>query len=281
VTPPTRSISIGLININQSGLTIAMMEKLAGLSRRGWSAQLIVIDNGSEQEDLNRLREWIDSHSASFADTDFTATGENLGASAGRNLILGRAEGQRILILDNDLVLDDEDAWLDRLWRDLDEDERLAIAGPTLVFAQYPDVIQAMGIGLTRLGRVGYLHRGDAVDTVPTTPVEVVASPAACWLMDGAIQREIGLFPEIYHPMQFWDVDYCMQLRAAGFGVLCDRRVRVKHIANVTTRSRGNREFARTAVRHGMIFRERWSDALAKLDTIDDVDIYWGPIPRP
>jgi GT2 family glycosyltransferase len=81
--------------------------------------------------------------------------------------------------------------------------------------------------------------------------------------------------------MQYWDVDYCMQLRAAGFGVLCDPRVRVRHIANVTTRAHGDREFARTAVRHGMIFRERWRRELEEIEVIEDADIYWGPIPRP
>lgn len=275
-----RPVTIGVINLDQAELTIAMLERLAELPSDLWSVQLILIDNGSASEDTMKLRRWIGDHASSFGDIVFLETGKNLGASAGRNLILARSDGDRILILDNDIVLADDDWWLKKLWTDLD-DETVAIAGPMLVFAEHPEVVQAAGIGLTRLGRVGYLHRGDLADGVPPESVRVVASPAACWLMSAEAQQSVGHFPEIYHPMQYWDVDYCMQLRAAGFGVLCDRSVRVRHIANVTTRSLGDRTFARTAVRHGMIFRERWGDELAELDVMNDSDIYWGPIPRP
>ena len=276
-----RSLTIGLVNIDQSELTIAMMENLAGLPKDRWNPQLIVIDNGSARAEVDALRKWVERNQARFGDTVLVATGENLGASGGRNLILQRARGERILILDNDLLLPQDFGWLDALWQDLDDDDQLAIAGPMLVFATHPTVVQAVGIGLTKLGRVGYLYRGDAVDRVPSTPTRVVASPAACWLMNAAAQRKVGLFPQMYHPMQYWDVDYCMQLREAGFAILCDPRIRISHIGNVTTRAHGNREFARTAVRHGMIFRERWRHVLQEIDAIDDCDIYWGPIPRP
>ena len=275
-----RAITIGLVNIDQSELTIAIMETLMGLPKDRWNPQLILIDNGSVQKDVETLRTWVDDHQARFGDTAFVATGENLGASGGRNLILQRAEGERILILDNDLVLSQGYEWLDMLWGDLDDDDQVAIAGPLLVFAEHPNVAQAAGIGLTRLGRVGYLHRGDNVDRVPLTAIEVVASPAACWLMNSDAQRKVGLFPQMYYPMQYWDVDYCMQLRASGFTILCDRRVRISHIVNVTTRARGSREFARTAVRHGMIFRDRWRHQLMEIDTIQDSEIYLGPVPR-
>lgn len=274
-----RSVSIGLINVNQSALTISMMERLAEASDRGYAAQLILVDNGSESEDLARLLAWVESNRPRFSDVSFFDAGENLGAAAGRNVILERSEGERILILDNDLELSDLD-WLDALWTVSDEHPEAGLVGPMLVFAKHPDIVQAAGIGLTRLGRVAYLHRGDRVTEVDPTVVTVQASPAACWLLDRDVQREAGLFPEVYYPMQYWDVDYCMQLEAIGSSVLCDRRIQVRHIVNTTTRSMGDGFFARTAVKHGIIFRERWGDRLRTIDAIEDREIYWGPIPR-
>lgn len=274
-----RSVSIGLINVNQSALTISMMERLAEAADRGYSAQLVLVDNGSAPDDLARLEGWVDANGGRFSDVAFFDAGENLGAAAGRNVILERCEGDRILILDNDLELPDLD-WLDTLWEVSDRRPDAGLVGPMLVFAAHPDVVQAAGIGLTRLGRVAYLHRGDLVESVPPTVETVQASPAACWLLDRDVQREAGLFPEIYYPMQYWDVDYCMQLEAIGSSVICDRSTRVRHIVNTTTRSMGDSFFARTAVKHGMIFRERWADRLETLDAIQDADIYWGPIPR-
>ena len=275
-----RAITIGLVNIDQSELTIAIMEALMGLPKDRWNPQLILIDNGSAQKDVETLRTWVDDHQARFGDTAFVATGENLGASGGRNLILQRAEGERILILDNDLVLSQGYEWLDMLWGDMNSHAMVGIVSPMLLFAEHPHIVQAAGIGLTRLGRVGYLHRGEAADCVPTDVEPVVAAPAACWLLNGEAQRAVGLFPEEYHPMQYEDVDYCMQLRAAGWQTLCDRGIRISHIGNVTTRAVGGSRYARLAVRHGMIFRERWRHQLAEIDAIDDSEIYWGPVPR-
>ncbi|MEM7416204.1 MAG: glycosyltransferase [Gemmatimonadota bacterium] len=275
-----KSVTIGLINVNQSGLTIAMLEHFATLRDRGWTSQLVLVDNGSESDDLATLMAWEEDNRSRFGDSIFVNAGENLGAAAGRNRILERADGDRILIVDNDLELDDLD-WLDRLWALSDANPEAGLVGPMLVFARQPDVVQAAGIGLTQLGRVGYLHRGEKVADVPPTTEAVVASPAACWLMDRDAQQAVGDFPEIYYPMQYWDVDFCMGLGAHGSTILCDRSIRVRHIVNTTTRSMGDHVFARTAVRHGIIFRERWGERLSGIETIEDPDIYWGPIPRP
>lgn len=275
-----RKLSVGVLNIDQARMTIDLLAALAELPSETWSVQLIVLDNGSTDDSAHVLRSWLGESGSRFEECVFETSGENLGAAGGRNVVLERADGDRILILDNDIVPPADDTWLSSLWRDMDEDDSLAIAGPMLVFADHPGIVQAAGIGLTGLGRVGYLHRGDPVDEVPTDPTRVVASPAACWLLSAEARHSVGLLPEIYHPMQYWDVDYCMQLRAAGWGILCDRGVRLRHIVNVTTKAQGHRRFARTAVRHGMIFRERWGEVLAEIETIEDSQIYWGPIPR-
>ena len=274
-----KSVTIGLSNINQSGLTIDMLEVPAGLGARGWSTQVVLVDNGSDRADVALLEGWLHENRGRFTDTEFIDARENLGAAAGRNRILERAEGARTLIVDNDLELDSLD-WFEALWSLGDAHPDAGIVGPALVFARYPEIVQAAGIGLTRLGRVGYLHRGDRVDEVPPTVERVIASPAACWLMDTEVQRAVGLFPEIYYPMQYWDVDFCMQLDAHGSAVLCDRSLHVRHIVNTTTRSMGDHLFARTAVKHGIIFRERWGARLETIDAIDDSEIYWGPVPR-
>jgi GT2 family glycosyltransferase len=110
--------------------------------------------------------------------------------------------------------------------------------------------------------------------------VEVVASPAACWLMRREAQQAIGLFPLEYYPMQYWDVDYCVQLGLGGWKILCDCTIRIRHIGNVTTRNLEDHPYARVSVRHGMLFREKWADILPQMATLQDDDIYWGPIPR-
>jgi GT2 family glycosyltransferase len=149
-----------------------------------------------------------------------------------------------------------------------------------LVFADFPDIVQGAGIGLTDRGRVGYLGRGEHVEHVPATLCEVVASPSACWLVRKEAQQMAGLLSDEFYPVQYEDVDFCVRLGLAGWRILCDRSVRIKHIENVTTRALEEHPFARLTVRQGMRFRDKWVDVLPQIANITEDEIYWGPVPR-
>jgi len=274
-------LTVGVLNLNEASLTIDVLDKVALLPKAGWNVQLIVVDNGSADAEVQRLADWFLANKDQFTEASFIVASRNLGASGGRNVILKLAAGKAILILDNDLILPANPDWLNTLWQRLETDPEVGIVGPMLVFADHPDIVQSAGIGLTDRGRVGYLHRAEPVESVLPAPVEVVASPAACWLLRAEAQRAVGLFPEEYYPMQYWDVDFCVQLGLKGWKIVCDCSVRIAHIGNVTTRNLPDHPFARLAVRQAMRFREKWSNVLPQIATIRDEEIYWGPIPRP
>lgn len=276
-----RSLTVGVLNLNVASLTIDVLDKVALLSKAGWDTQLIVVDNGSTDDEVQCLTDWFLANKGQFAEVLFIAASHNLGVNGGRNVILKLAAGEAILILDNDVVLPANSDWLNTLWQRLETDPKVAIVGPMLVFTDYPGVIQAAGIGLTDSGRVGYLHRADPVESVPAVPVQVVATPAACWLLRTEAQQSVGLFSEDYYPMQYEDVDFCLRLGLEGWKIICDRSVRITHIGNVTTRNLPDHSFARLTVRNAMRFREKWASVLPQIATIRDEEIYWGPIPRP
>ena len=274
-------LTASLLNINESALTIDVLNKLAGLSDQDWKIQLILVDNGSRAEELQTLHAWFLANKATFAEALFVMASGNLGCTGGRNIAFRLASSDRILILDNDVILPDEPAWLKGLWRRMDADPHAGIVAPMLVFAKHSEIVQAAGIGLTKRGRVGFLNRAEAVTSVPCDLIEVLAAPTACWLVRREAQQAVGYFSDDFYPAQFEDVDLCVRLRLAGWKVLCDRSIRVKHIENVTTRNLRDYPFARLTVRHGMRFKEKWTDVIPELANITEADIYWGPIPRP
>ncbi len=275
------SLTVGVLNLNGASLTIDVLDKVALLSKTGWDTQLIVVDNGSTDDEVQCLTDWFLANKDRCAETIFVAASCNLGVNGGRNVILKLAAGEAILMLDNDVILPANPDWLNTLWHRLETDPKAAIVGPMLVFTDYPGVIQAAGIGLTDSGRVGYLNRADPVESVPAVPVQVIATPAACWLLRTEAQRAVGLFSEDYYPMQYEDVDFCVRLGLEGWKIVCDRSVKIAHIGSVTTRNLPGHPFARLTVRHGMRFREKWASVLPQIATIREEEIYWGPIPRP
>lgn len=273
-------LTASLLNINEAALTINVLDKLARLSDQDWQVQLILVDNASQADQLQLLQDWFSLNKSRFEEILFVAASRNLGATGGRNLALKLASSDRILILDNDVILPDNADWLDKLWQGMEADPQAGIIGPMLVFADYPEIVQGTGIGLTEQGRVGYLNRGNLVVSVPPTLIEVVASPSACWLVRREAQQAVGLLSDEFYPVQYEDVDLCIRFRLAGWKILCDCSVRIKHIGNVTTRNLKDYPFARLTVRQGMRFKEKWADILSQLAAITQDEIYWGPIPR-
>ena len=90
----------------------------------------------------------------------------------------------------------------------------------------------------------------------------------------------MGLFSDEFYPVQYEDIDFCVRLGLAGWKILCDRRIKIKHIEHVTTRNLEDYAFDRLTVRQGLRFREKWADILPDIATITEDDIYWGAIPR-
>ena len=175
-----RHVTVSLLNINEAPLTINVLEKLAQLSTQDWAVQLILVDNGSEVEHLRPLLDWFVAHKDRFVEFLFVTASRNLGCEGGRNIAFKLALADRILILDNDLILPEEATWLNRLWLRLESDPRFGIVGPMLIFADYPDIVQGTGMGLTHRGRLGYLNRGERVAEMPPTPAEVGLRKPVC-----------------------------------------------------------------------------------------------------
>jgi len=270
-----RQLTASVLNIDQAVLTIDVLEKLAALSLQGWQVQLILVDNGSQTDHLVLLQDWVSANKYRFEELLFVAASRNLGATGGRNLAFKLASRARILILDNDVMLPDDAEWLEKLWQKMSENSHVGIVAPMLVFADRPETVQATGIGLTEHGRVGYLNRGRPVAGVSSDPIEVVAAPTACWLMRSSAQRAVGMFSEMYYPVQYEDVDLCLRLQLSGWKIICDCTVRIKHIENVTTRNLKDYPFARLTVSNGMSFKEKWGELLPQLATMTQDEITW------
>jgi GT2 family glycosyltransferase len=273
-------LTVGILNFNAAAMTVQLLDQLAQLREAGCDIQLIVVDNGSAKNEFQYLSDWFVSNRHRFVEAIVVGVSHNLGCAAGRNVILKLAAGEAFLFLDNDIILPDSPQWLATLWQDLQSDPDIAIVGPMLVFSEYPEIVQAAGSGLTARGRVGYLHRGEPVWTVPETAVQVGLSPSACWLVRPTAQRSIGLFSEEFDPAQYEDVDFCVRLRLEGWRIVCERSVRVAHKEHATTKNIPGHPFERLNARNAMRFREKWADVLPEIATIQQQDIYWGPIPR-
>lgn len=201
---------------------------------------------------------------------------ENVGCSRARNEPWTQATGRYTVFMDNDAAVCSGD-WLPRMIKTFEQRPALGILGPKLVYPFLPHPIQCAGAGLTPQGRVWFRGRG-AVRNEPrfcafrTVPLLI----SACWMMPTSLRERVGLLDELFHPVQYEDLDLCLRAWEAGLEVAYTPDVEVYHFEGITTGSFGREEYQRNIARNSIKFRQKWHSVFKTYGSEADAgDLRW------
>ena len=185
---------------------------------------------------------------------------ENLGCSLARNQAWEKVQSKYTVFMDNDAAVCTSD-WLERMSAHFELDAELAILGPKIIYPFVPHCIQSAGVSFNRAGRVSFLGRGTPRDNPRFASYgEREALISACWLMRTDLRDSIGMLDELYHPVQYEDLDLCMRARLAGFKVCYTPDVEIYHFEGMTTASFGQAEYASNIARNSIKFKNAYKD---------------------
>ena len=220
-------VSIIILNWNGLGDTTECLESLKKVTYPNY--EVIVVDNGSEGNDVQVLRE-------KFADyIHLIQNDENLGCAKGFNVgIIYALENSRpdyIMIMNNDMVVAPD--FLDELVRVAEDDEQIGIVGPKIYYYDYngrKDVIWSAG-GRIRLWSVKISHSiGENDDDSPKyqnlTTVDWITGAAL--LLKSAVAKKAGLLDPWYF-FGYVDQDYSLRVRRHGFRIVYVPAAKVWH----------------------------------------------------
>ena len=217
-----------LLNWRRAELTTRCLEDL--LAVRDVSLHVVVIDNGSGEQELAALRAAVDAAQAGPHTLELLALPENRGFTGGMNegLRAAAATGAPfVLVLNNDVRLPPD--FLRPLVDTLANDPTVHAVGPTVL---HPDgTVWAQG-GRRAFVPNGLLLRGHGGAPAPRThgPEAVPFLPCACVLFRTDALVAAGGFDDGY--FMYWeDVELCERLRARGGKVVWLPWVRVEHAA--------------------------------------------------
>jgi N-acetylglucosaminyl-diphospho-decaprenol L-rhamnosyltransferase len=199
-----RDVSISLVNTNSRELLLACLESL-----RGVDAEIVVLDNASEDGSAAAVRE-------GFPGVRVIEQRHRAGFGANHNTVVRATSGRYVYVLNEDTTSDD---WsLERMVAHLDANPRVAALGPRLVYPdgtaqasawRFPSPAVAV-LGLVTLGRAAIRQSGgDSVRDVDW------AMGAALLLRREALD-EVGLFDESFF-IYSEETDLCRRLRRAGW----------------------------------------------------------------
>jgi GT2 family glycosyltransferase len=258
---------------NQLDYTRQCVEAIDATAPEGrW--ELIVVDNAS----ADGTAEWLAGLSLRHGSVRAIRNAANLGFGRACNQGMAAAQGEGVLLLNNDAVVLGD--WLAGLWAPLLGDARGGMSGPITNFGrpsqtrrlrdpQGGEDPQAIFVEWTRM------HAGVHL------PVDDLSG--FCLLMTRNVIERLGGFDPCYGLGYFEDDDFSLRARLAGFPLWICEGVLVYHHGAITSTATG---LAADKLSHSTakwaIFRDKWrlpSDRGPREFTIDEVRRLWNDAP--
>jgi GT2 family glycosyltransferase len=253
---PGSGVDVSVIVIG-SDVRDEIVETINSIRGDPFTVETIFVDNASRDGTPDLVAE-------RFPDATLIRLPTNQEGAA-RNHALRIARGRFVMFLDSDARLTDR-AVLE-LVRFLEEHSEVGVVGPRLVYEdgrlqhsarRYPP----LNLPLLRRPPLSRLYehtrtvrRHLMMDASLREPREVEYVIGACILFRAEVGRAVGGIDErILFPME--DVDWCFQIRSAGYRVAYDPRATVVHAYR---RSSAQTPFSRAGLRHLWgFFRLHW-----------------------
>lgn len=249
-----RGAALIVLAWNKWALTRRCLDSLIGSDLH--NAEIIVVDNGSEDETALGLQAYSDV-------VRIIRLPENLGFVRGMNTGIDAArEDDDVVLLNNDLVITQHD-WLDRLRDAAYSAAHNGIVGCRMLGAAPETLLYHLG-GFIEPERLwgqqteSGKQEGDVGQFPRTREVQCVAF-AIAYIRRDCLQR-IGKLDEMYHSY-FEDTDYCLRAADEGIASVVAGAVTLRHEQHGSTRDDGGfRE--RLWKQSSTSFAARWQQRL-------------------
>lgn len=244
--PP--DISFVILSWNSAHFLDGCLNSLqTDLSGSGLTYEAILIDNGSKDGSLEKLR----SFQREGHPLVVIPLGQNTGTTFSRNIGLRMARGKYICILDSDIVFCEANT-MKNMIKVLDREPRAGIISPML---RYPsgnhqksfDTFPSIQNKLKRLFFLRKMEQFEGLQQFHAKNlIQVDYTISAFWLFNRGLMDAIGLLDErIFYAPE--DVDYCLRSWLGGYPVMFCSEVKVIHLAQEISRKK---PFSKSAWRH-------------------------------
>jgi GT2 family glycosyltransferase len=227
-----------VLNWNNADDTIACLDTLLDASPT--PAHIVVVDNGSVDDSLSRIRDavsFFQSQSGSTAaPVHIIAAGGNLGFAGGTNRgldwLMKETDVTHLMLLNNDATV--SESFFADASEALSQVSGDAVIGPTIF--EDPDRDKVWYAGAVEIPHRALVeHTLTYPRTLEPRPTDFV-SGCAMIVSRGVIEK-IGALSEQFFPAYFEDGDFCHRARNAGFPVMYAPKPAAYHKVGSTVRA--------------------------------------------
>jgi GT2 family glycosyltransferase len=253
-------VSVVIVSWNTADLLQRCLESVRDHLPRRVGHEVIVVDNGSEDGSAELVRQ-------QWPSVKLLVNESNEGYQRANNRGMSVARGDYLLLLNADAML--TEGCIATLMRPLDNDPRVGIVGPRLVYGDGSWQRWTAGTDPHLLGAIAFFVFGERIseslahrslwlaeDMRSGRPADWVSS--ACMLLRRAVLDDTGYMDERFFAYMD-DVDLCHKARLAGWSVWYEPATDVVHLMGQSTKRQNGaasptslRNFNRYfALRHG------------------------------
>jgi GT2 family glycosyltransferase/glycosyltransferase involved in cell wall biosynthesis len=239
-------VSIVIVTWNNVEYTRLCLESVARNTL--WPAlEVIVVDNASH----DGTRDFLVTMSERLSGLELIFNDENRGFATAANQGLSRARGERIVLLNNDVIV--PPGWLAKLIRHLDDSASGLVVAVTnhsgnesRIEVDYREIdeMEAFASRYTRA------HEGVTFD--------IAVATMYCVAMRRDTLTTVGLLDERFTIGMFEDDDYSHRVRLAGLRVLCAEDAFVHHFGGASFATMSPEEYRELFERNRKAFEEKW-----------------------
>ena len=240
-------VSIIVLSYNQFEYTKKFVESL--LKNTKILFELIVIDNGSDEETVNYLKslEGI-GHNIKIVFNE-----KNVGFPEGVNQGIKMAGGKYFLVTNNDIILTEH--WVNKLINAAETDDKIGIVGPIS-----NSVSGAQLDKNAKYDSIEHMHKyADKISLENAGQIQVFPRVAfLCTLIKKEVVDRIGGLDERFAPGNFEDDDFCLRTQLAGFKTVIAKDVFIHHFGSRSFKADGSDAYAERLKINEKKFVDKW-----------------------
>lgn len=239
-------ISIVTVNYNHSDTTMELIESLEKISYP--NIEIIVVDNASPNDDPQKMK-------AKYPRIILVESVINYGFAGGNNLGIMRAQGEFVLLLNNDVEVEVD--FLEPLVKKFQENPNLGAISPKIRFFHNKNLIQYAGF--TEINKWTIRNKTIGQDEIDGGQFdfdkETAYTHGAAMMVPMAVIQKVGMMSYEFF-LYYEEADWCIRMRKAGYTMAFVHNSIVYHKGSVTT---GNNSILKTYYlsRNRLVFMRR------------------------
>ena len=244
-----KRVSIIILGFNQVEYTRKCIESIRRHTRQAY--ELILVDNGSH--------DGTEAFFRSIPGAKVIRNAANLGVSKGWNQGMRLAEGEYLLILNNDVIVGPD--WLENMVRLAECDPGIGMVGPRSNYIAGPQLVPSVPYK-TEAEIQGFI--GDWQGKHALSASEFGFIKGFCLLIPRRVFDKVGFFDERYGKGNFEDDDYNVRVRYHGFRCLMAHDSFIHHYGSVSF-NQESVDWKALMVENQRKYQEKWARGAAAI----------------